>query len=118
MLKVNLLYMFKVFKFGGASIKDAQSIKHIINLIKDYEDCKLVIIFSAMGKVTNMLEDVVDAYILNTGNPSKYLQKVKDFHNTILDDLFKEHSSIFDEVNNLFIAVSYTHLTLPTMLEV
>ena len=99
--------MFKVFKFGGASIKDAQSIKHIINLIKDYEDCKLVIIFSAMGKVTNMLEDVVDAYILNTGNPSKYLQKVKDFHNTILDDLFKEHSSIFDEVNNLFIEIEW-----------
>lgn len=99
--------MLKVFKFGGASINDVQSIKHIAQLLKAYQDCQLVIVFSAMGKVTNMLEDIVGAYILNKGNPYEYLQKVKNFHNIILKNLFREGSPIFDEVNNLYIEIEW-----------
>ena len=59
--------MVKVFKFGGASIKDVNSIKNIGNLIQQFSEERLVIVFSAMGKVTNMLEEVVDAYTSQNG---------------------------------------------------
>ena len=59
--------MLKVFKFGGASIKDGESIRNIGNLIQQFGNERIVIVFSAIGKVTNMLEDVVDAYTLQNG---------------------------------------------------
>ena len=52
----------KVFKFGGASIKDAPSIKNILEIISKYKKDNLVIVVSAMGKTTNALEKVVDSY--------------------------------------------------------
>ena len=52
----------KVFKFGGASIKDVPSIKNILEIISKYEKDNLVIVVSAMGKTTNALEKVVDSY--------------------------------------------------------
>ena len=55
--------MIKVFKFGGTSIKDAISIKKITSILKDYSSDDLVIVFSAIGKVTNMLEDLVEEYM-------------------------------------------------------
>ena len=48
--------MIKVFKFGGASIMDVQNIKNVGNILQEYANQELVIVFSAMGKVTNMLE--------------------------------------------------------------
>ena len=53
----------KVFKFGGASIKDVESIKNIVSIIEHYEQDDIVIVVSAIGKMTNALEAVVDAYI-------------------------------------------------------
>ena len=77
--------MAKVFKFGGASIKDVDAIKNIGEILKRYNADELVIVFSAMGKVTNMLERVVKAYVQNSDNTTKYLQKVKDFHEDIIN---------------------------------
>ena len=99
--------MFTVFKFGGSSIKDVKSIKHITNLIKKYDDCQLVVIFSAMDKVTNMLESVVESYISDKSDPIKYLEKVRIFHNNIIEDLFEKEASVFDEINNLFVEIEW-----------
>jgi aspartate kinase len=52
----------KVFKFGGASIKDAERIKNLIAIFKSYPDVKILIVISALGKTTNALEKVVDAF--------------------------------------------------------
>ena len=99
--------MIKVFKFGGASIMDVQNIKNVGNILQEYSGQKLVIVFSAMGKVTNMLEDVVDSYVQKSSNTNVALQKVKDFHSTILSDIFKESHPIFDIVNNLFVEIEW-----------
>lgn len=99
--------MIKVFKFGGASIMDVQNIKNVGNILQEYAGQKLVIVFSAMGKVTNMLEDVVDSYVQKSSNTNVALQKVKDFHSTILRDIFKESHPIFDIVNNLFVEIEW-----------
>jgi aspartate kinase len=66
--------MTKVFKFGGASIKDIQSIKNVGKILSEYDSDSLVIIFSAMGKVTNMLEDVVESYTLQNNQSTTLLQ--------------------------------------------
>ena len=97
--------MIKVFKFGGASIMDVQNIKNVGNILQKYTGQELVIVFSAMGKVTNMLENVVDSYVQKSANTNIALQKVKDFHSTILRGIFKENHPIFDIVNNLFVEI-------------
>ena len=58
--------MYTVFKFGGASIRDVEQIKNVGRILLTYNEEDLVVVFSAMGKITNMLEDVVDSYINQT----------------------------------------------------
>ncbi len=99
--------MIKVFKFGGASIKDVQSIRNVGEILQKYDADSLVIIFSAIGKVTNMLEEVVEAYVLQNEKAVLALRKVKDFHSAILNDLLAETHPIYDVVNNLFVEIEW-----------
>ena len=57
----------QVFKFGGASVKDAAAVRNVANILQQYKNQPLVIIVSAMGKVTNALEAVVNAYMYSDG---------------------------------------------------
>ena len=99
--------MAKVFKFGGASIKDIENIKNVGGILQNHASEELVIVFSAMGKVTNMLEQVVEAYVQNSTDATKALQKVKDFHTEIINALFVKEHAIFNEVNNLFVEIEW-----------
>ena len=105
--------MYKVFKFGGASIKDAASIRNIGRILLSYDFNQLVVIFSAMGKVTNMLENLVDLYFSQDKSFLLELENIKNFHNKILLDLFNEEHIIYDEVNNLFVEIEWI-ITEPT----
>ena len=69
--------MYSVLKFGGASIKDLESIKNVGNILSKYVSKNIVIVFSAMGKVTNMLENVVECYFQKSNDRFKELDKVK-----------------------------------------
>lgn len=99
--------MYIVFKFGGASIRDVQNIINVGEILQSYASDKLVIVFSAMGKVTNMLENVVEGYVYGETDPLISLQKVKNFHYNILDQLFEKKDSIFNEVNNIFVEIEW-----------
>jgi len=99
--------MIKIFKFGGTSIKDADNIKIITQILRKYVNENLVVVFSAMGKVTNMLEEVVEEYMNKSGNSERKLQKVKDFHASILEALFEQNHAIYNEVNNLFVEIEW-----------
>jgi len=99
--------MYTVFKFGGASIKDVASIINVGEILRSYVDNNLVIVFSAMGKVTNMLENVVNSYINQDSDPFTALKKVKDFHFNILNELFDERDAIFKDINNLFVEIEW-----------
>ena len=52
-----------VFKFGGASVKDAEGIINLVNVVKEYREKELLIVISAMGKTTNALEKLTNAYV-------------------------------------------------------
>ncbi|MGB1988834.1 MAG: aspartate kinase, partial [Flavobacteriales bacterium] len=101
----------KVYKFGGASVKDAEGIRNISQLLLNEGAESLAIVVSAMGKTTNMLEKVVnDYYDRNTPN----LDEVKHYHYAILEELFDKSHSIFDEVNNLFVEIEWAIEDAPT----
>ncbi len=93
----------RIFKFGGASVKDADGLKNLVKLLQEvgYQDTFLVI--SAMGKTTNAMEDVVNAYFQDKTMLPSTLQEVIDFHLQILNELFDSPKHvIFKEVHSLF----------------
>lgn len=94
----------KVFKFGGASVKDAGAVKNVSNILSLFEGQKLTVIVSAMGKTTNKLEEVVRA--LFARNEALFLNLVKEshaFHQEIIEGLFSEHTQeIIAEIEEIF----------------
>jgi aspartate kinase len=93
----------RIFKFGGASVKDANGLKNLVKLLQEvgYEDTFLVI--SAMGKTTNAMEGVVNAYFQDKTKLPASLQEVMDYHIQILNELFDSpNHAIFKDVQSLF----------------
>jgi len=98
----------KVFKFGGASIKDAKSIKNVANIIKNNLADNPLIIISAAGKTTNALEKVVNEYFNNTGNAYAALEYVKTEHNRIVEELFEtKNDALQAEINDMFVDIEW-----------
>ena len=98
----------RIFKFGGASIKDAAGIKNVHRVLQKvgYEDVLLVI--SAMGKTTNALEIVIKHYFEKSHELQSSVQEVKKYHNQILMDLFEEENHlVFKETNKLFLDLEF-----------
>lgn len=93
----------KVFKFGGASVKDADAVRNVGHIIAQYTGEKLLVIISAMGKNTNKLEELVEAFWKNeTEKKQAIIEELKDFHFKIANDLIadpKHH--IFSDLEDL-----------------
>tara|TARA_R110002167_G_scaffold203627_3_gene407556 strand:- start:40 stop:1290 length:1251 start_codon:yes stop_codon:yes gene_type:complete len=93
----------KVFKFGGASVTDANGVKNLASVLKKVGYSQTLVIVSAMGKTTNALEVVINNYFDNKSELQSALQDVKKYHNAILLDLFEnENHMAFKKVSNLF----------------
>lgn len=91
----------KIFKFGGASVKDAESVRNVSMVLKrqGFSNCLLVI--SAMGKTTNELENAVALYFKKENYQSE-IQNIKIKHIEIAKGLFPENHSVFEEINIFF----------------
>jgi aspartate kinase len=100
----------QVFKFGGASVKDANGVKNVASVLQKIGYEKTLIVISAMGKTTNAIEVIIDNYFNNISELQSSIQDVKKYHNAILLDLFdneqhlvfKRVSSLFDELSSFF----------------
>jgi len=94
----------KVFKFGGASVKNADAVKNVASILSLYEGQKLTVIVSAMGKTTNKLEEIVTA--LKDKNRKNFVSLVEElelFHEAILAELFSErHYTIYNTIETIF----------------
>ena len=115
----------KIFKFGGASVKNADAVRNIGTILRKYNE-PLVVVVSAMGKTTNALERVVDAHI--KGNKAKAraeLDRIRDYHISIVENLmsglddalrtelmaiFTGLYSVIDEEPSLFYNLEYDQL--------
>lgn len=92
----------RVFKFGGASVKNSDAVKNVGNVLKNHTDGPTLVVISAMGKTTNMLETLVNAYFHRKPECKKIFKDIKNFHQEIIDELL-EDSHDYYEVDNLFI---------------
>ncbi|MBX9888023.1 MAG: aspartate kinase [Flavobacteriaceae bacterium] len=98
----------RVFKFGGASVKDAEGIKNVYDVLQKvgFEDVLLVV--SAMGKTTNALEVVIKDYFDKSVALQSSVQEIKKYHNQILMDLFDdENHAVFTAVKTQFADLEY-----------
>ncbi|MEE9362433.1 MAG: aspartate kinase [Cellulophaga sp.] len=93
----------RVFKFGGASVKDAESVKNLVGVLKEVGHENTLLVVSAMGKTTNSMENIVSAYFKDKNSVLTVIQEVEKYHNAILSDLFANSSHpIFKQVKVLF----------------
>ncbi len=93
----------RVFKFGGASVKDAEAVKNVVRVLHEVGHEDTLVVISAMGKTTNAMEKVVESYFKDKGSIATALQEVIDYHNGILADLFENAKHpIYDRVKLLF----------------
>jgi len=72
--------MYKVFKFGGASVKDAEGVRNLKKILDIHKDEKLIVIISAMGKMTNQLEKVLDSWYYHPDSLKDNFDIVKNYH--------------------------------------
>ena len=93
----------RVFKFGGASVKDASGVINILSVLKHTGFSETLIVVSAMGKTTNALEQVVKNYFDGTRRYLEDLEKIKQNHYQIIAELFEQDSAQTKEnINQLF----------------
>ena len=93
-----------VFKFGGASVKDANAVRNVASILNLYPNEKLLVVISAMGKTTNLLETIINAYWKKDFEAFETaIQEAEKYHIQITADLFQDHSApIFNEIKSLF----------------
>lgn len=90
----------KVFKFGGASIKDAEAVKNVGEIITGYPDQKILIVISAVGKSTNKLEEITQLYIDSNSELASKIATLKKEHINIVESLSNDHKT--DETKIIF----------------
>ncbi|WP_422349917.1 aspartate kinase [Flagellimonas sp.] len=93
----------RVFKFGGASVKDAEAVKNVVKVLKEVGHEDTLVVISAMGKTTNAMEKVVAAYFNNKSQVSSSIQEVWEYHEAILSELFEnKNHPVYGKVKTLF----------------
>lgn len=93
----------KVFKFGGASVKSAEAVRNVATILKQHQGSKLLVIISAMGKTTNALEKLLQAYLENDLEKLVLFEGIRDFHFSILEELIpKSNQLAFENLAQCF----------------
>ena len=101
----------QVFKFGGASVQDAEGVKNLARVLQEVGYENTLVVVSAMGKMTNAMERVIKNYFDNKPELTSSIEEVKTYHNDILlalfehtqHPIFKKISSIFEDLNGFFL---------------
>src|SRR5690606_41037521 len=98
----------QVFKFGGASVRNAESIKNLAQIVKAYQSEPLLIVVSAMDKTTNKLEQLLNSYFYQRGDEQEVFNKIKAFHFQILTELFTDQQNpVYHEIENTFVEIDW-----------
>ncbi len=103
----------KVFKFGGASISNADRIKNLLSIFKLYPDEKILVVISAMGKTTNALEKVADTFYQGEKEQAlKLFEEIKLVHISLAKQLFvhqtnSTHTNSNDQLTDFFTEVEW-----------
>ena len=96
----------KVYKFGGASVKDANAVRNLKTILENEDRSELMLVISAMGKTTNALEKVLAEFRANNGHLEiSALSEIIEYHENIMNNLFEGNTThpIFETMTNLFL---------------
>ena len=99
--------MIKVLKFGGASIKNSERIANVFSIINNFKNQKIIIVFSAIANVTNLLEDLVDLYFNNAKQLKSKLLEIRNVHAQITNELFEKDHQVFIEIEKIFSEIDF-----------
>jgi aspartate kinase len=104
----------KVFKFGGASVKNAEAVKNVAGILRNFQKDDLLIVVSAMGKTTNALELLAHAYFKKDKSKYKIYKEIKSFHDDVVGGLLKNKKDhAYNDIENLFIELECLLETKP-----
>lgn len=93
----------RIYKFGGASVKDAEGIRNLFSIMKQEGFDKTLLVVSAMGKTTNAFELVVKNYFENKNELQYSINQIFEFHSTVLLELFSEKNyEVFNDIKLIF----------------
>ena len=93
----------RIFKFGGASVKDADGIHNMYRVLEQTGHENTLIVVSAMGKTTNALEKLIEVYFQDLQKTESQLNEVIDYHLGIMNEIFDHPDhEVYDEVKRLF----------------
>ncbi len=93
----------RVFKFGGASVKDANSVRNVLSVLQKVGHNETLVVVSAMGKTTNALEVVIEQYRNKDIKLNNTISELRTNHKAILTDLFENNPhSIFSTIDAIF----------------
>ena len=105
----------KVFKFGGASVKDEAAVRNLAKIVASYSSEKLIVVISAMGKTTNALERLTNAFYHKTESAEAVLKEIRDYHFGIIEKLFPEKSHpVYDDIHNALVELEWAIEDEPT----
>jgi aspartate kinase len=107
----------QVFKFGGASVKDAAGIRNMTELLKGFQETQLIIVVSAMAKTTNSLELVLKYWYEASEECRKVWKEIQNFHLDIVDELFQEKEAreeVYQSLNPIWAAMNEQLSSKPT----
>ena len=108
----------KVFKFGGASVNSADAVRNMAQIVKNHlESESLVVVVSAMGKTTNLLEKLVPGNGVPASCRQELRQQLEDYHRTIASALMPDNKEIQDKISDLLTSLDHLCATLPDDVE-
>lgn len=96
----------RIFKFGGASVKDAEGVKNVARVLQHEGIENVLVVISAMGKMTNAFEQITESYFYKKENLKGVLNSIEVFHKNIIDNLFDKNHVIYDKVDFLLANLS------------
>ena len=103
-----------VFKFGGASVKDAMGVRNLQRILEMYHSDNLFVVISAMGKTTNLLEQILDAYFYHKETLSDLFNTLKNNHLKIARELIENNDRIVSKLESVFKQMEEKFQTLPS----
>lgn len=98
----NQIGHLKVFKFGGASVRDAESVRNMVKIIAAHQNEKLLVVVSAMGKMTNAFEALIDR-VMEEEPAEELIQGIQAYHSNIIENLdLSSHQALREEMEELY----------------
>ena len=93
----------RIFKFGGASVKDVEAVKNVARVLQHEGTANTLVVISAMGKMTNKFEEIIDAYIYKKDSLIEEIDFAKNFHQEIIDSLFTNTEDVSKNISDIFV---------------